>query len=159
MKMRILIFTLCLLASAAVMPLPAEQTSAERKQLQETTAKAKKGDALAQYNLGVMYANGQGVPKDEVEAVKWYRKASEQGDDLAQFNLGVKYANGQGVAKDEVEAYKWWLLAGAQGIEDAKEDYAIIERKLTPAQREEGQRMAREFKAQTVAKKNSPILR
>ncbi|MSR43556.1 MAG: hypothetical protein EXS19_05920, partial [Pedosphaera sp.] len=38
-----------------------------------------KGDASAQYNLGVMYANGLGVPKDEVEAVKWYRKAADQG--------------------------------------------------------------------------------
>ena len=58
---------------------------------------SEQGDAGAQSNLGVMYANGQGVPQDYVQAVKWYRKASEQGDAGAQFNLGVMYANGQGV--------------------------------------------------------------
>ncbi len=48
----------------------------------------------------VCYADGQGVAKDEVEAVKWYRKAAEQNDAQAQYNLGVCYADGQGVAKD-----------------------------------------------------------
>ncbi|MDP4855337.1 MAG: SEL1-like repeat protein, partial [Schleiferiaceae bacterium] len=41
---------------------------------------ADQGYAQAQYNLGIMYANGQGVPKSDKEAVKWYRKAAEQGD-------------------------------------------------------------------------------
>jgi hypothetical protein len=41
---------------------------------------AEQGYALAQYNLGYMYANGQGIPKDEAEAVRWYRKAVEQDD-------------------------------------------------------------------------------
>ena len=40
---------------------------------------AEQGDAYAQYNLGRMYANGEGVPEDFVEAVAWYRKAAEQG--------------------------------------------------------------------------------
>ena len=53
---------------------------------------------------------------------------------------------GQGVAKNYAEAYKWHLLAGAQGDEDAKKNIELIERKLTPAQRAEGQKRAREFK-------------
>jgi TPR repeat protein len=57
-----------------------------------------------------------GIPKDEAEAAKWYRKAAEQDNALAQFNLGVCYNNGQGMAKDEVEAVKWWRKA-AQGGE------------------------------------------
>jgi TPR repeat protein len=40
---------------------------------------AEQGFALAQYNLGVMYHNGQGVAQNHEEAVKWYRKAAEQG--------------------------------------------------------------------------------
>ena len=44
-------------------------------ELKETKAKAKKGDAEAQYNLGAMYANGQGVPQDYKEALKWFRLA------------------------------------------------------------------------------------
>ena len=58
------------------------------------------GNASAQFNLGLMYANGDGVPKDAAEAVKWYRKAADQGNAHAQFILGVMYANGEGVPKD-----------------------------------------------------------
>ena len=60
-------------------------------------AKAEQGDAIAQNILGNRYANGKGVEKDEVEAVKWYLKAAEQGDDFAQFNLSLCYAKGKGV--------------------------------------------------------------
>ena len=49
---------------------------------------ANQGDASAQYNLGVLYQQGQGVPQDYAEAVKWYRKAADQGDASAQYNLG-----------------------------------------------------------------------
>jgi TPR repeat protein len=41
---------------------------------------AKQGNATAQTSLGLMYGNGRGVPKDDMEAVRWYRKAAEQGD-------------------------------------------------------------------------------
>ena len=36
----------------------------------------------------------EGVPEDDAEAVRWYRKAAEQGDVVAQFKLGVMFANG-----------------------------------------------------------------
>ena len=48
--------------------------------VQEWTPLAEAGDEVAQYNLGVMYDNGLGVPQDPKEAVKWYRLAAEQGD-------------------------------------------------------------------------------
>ena len=47
--------------------------------LREWTPLAKQGDADAQYNLGVMYEKGRGVPKDDKTAVKWYRLAAKQG--------------------------------------------------------------------------------
>ena len=58
-----------------------------------------------------MYARGDGVPENDVEAVKWYRKAAEQGDDGAQYNLGNMYYKGEGVRKDSVEAYALYSLA------------------------------------------------
>ena len=112
----------------------------------ETKAKAEKGDAEAQVNLGLMYANGSGVVKDEAEAVKWYRKAAEQGLADAQLSLGFMYDDGNGVIKDELEAYKWYLLAGAQGNELAKNNIPKIERNLSAVQRAEGQRLTREWK-------------
>ena len=77
---------------------------------------------------------------------QWFRKAADQGNALAQANLGVMYADGRGVVKDEVEAYKWYLLSGAQGDGEAKKWIEIMVRVLTPAQRAEGQKIAREWK-------------
>ena len=62
-----------------------------------------------------MYDNGEGVPKDNAEAVRWYHLGAEQGYALAQFNLGVMYDNGEGVPKDAAEAVRWVRLAAAQG--------------------------------------------
>ena len=65
------------------------------------------------FGLGIFFREF-GVAKDEVEAVKWCRKAAEQNDAEAQYNLGVCYANGRGVAKDEAEAVKWYRKAAEQ---------------------------------------------
>ncbi len=76
---------------------------------------AEQGNASAQYNLGLMYDQGQGVPKDEQQAVVWFRKAAEQGDAHAQHNLGVMYATGRGVSKDEKQAVVWYRKAAEKG--------------------------------------------
>ncbi|MBI5843650.1 MAG: sel1 repeat family protein [Deltaproteobacteria bacterium] len=76
---------------------------------------AKTGDAAAQNNLGVMYANGQGVATDYAEAMKWLRKAAEQDVAEAQSNIGAMYYNGQGVDKDYAEAAEWYRKAALQG--------------------------------------------
>ncbi len=76
---------------------------------------AKDGLAAAQYNLGVMYQKGQGVPQDYKTAVKWYRLAAEQGYACAQYNLGVMYQKGLGVPQNYKTAVKWYRLAAEQG--------------------------------------------
>ena len=50
---------------------------------------AEQGHVSAQFNLGVMYETGQGVPEDKAEAIKWIRKAAEQGDEDAKTWLGI----------------------------------------------------------------------
>ncbi len=95
-------------------PLHAQKPIKDSKELTELRAKAESGDAFAQYNLGICYANGEGVPKDVVEAVKWYRKAAEQNHAGAQSNLGLCYFFGEGVPKDDVEAVKWYRKAAEQ---------------------------------------------
>jgi TPR repeat protein len=81
---------------------------------------AEQGDAGAQVLLGVMYANGRGVPQDYKQAVAWYRKAAEQGNDDAQKNLGSLYAGGRGVPQDDKQAAAWFRKAAAQGHADAQ---------------------------------------
>jgi TPR repeat protein len=48
---------------------------------------ADQGLVAAQFNLGIMYENGQGVEKDDERAVEWYQRAADQGHVKAQFNL------------------------------------------------------------------------
>ena len=92
------------------------------------------------------------VPKDSVEAVKWYRKAAEQGDADAQANLGLMYALGVGVPKDLVQAHAWCNIAGAKGHEPAKRGLAIIEEEMTDFQREKAMKLAREMFARLEKK-------
>jgi len=103
---------------------------------------AEQGDASAQSNLGVMYANGQGVAQDYAAAVTWYRRAAEQGYASAQYNLGLRYAEGQGVPQDYVQAHKWFNLAAATGNAGAVNNRDIVAAKMAPAQIAEAQRLA-----------------
>ncbi len=114
--------------------------------LREWRPLAEQGDAKAQNNLGHMYENGQSVPQDDAEAVKWYRKAAEQGDAEAQFNLGFMYGQGHGVAQDYVQAHMWSNLAAAQGDETAREVRDLFSDYMTPGQIAEAERLAREWK-------------
>jgi TPR repeat protein len=92
------------------------------------------GDISAQFNLGVLYANGSGVAQDMSEAAKWYDLAATQGDDGAQNNLGALYANGSGVPKDNLEAYKWFALSAVHGNAMAAKNRDIIAKRLTADQ-------------------------
>ena len=75
---------------AAVCLLPVTPASAQ--DYEATRHAAEQGDADAQFNLGVAYATGRGVPQDDAETVRWYRLAAEQGNASAQANLGFMYA-------------------------------------------------------------------
>jgi TPR repeat protein len=94
--------------------------------LREWTPLAKQGDAAAQFNLGVMYKNGKGIPQDYKTAVKWYTPAAEQGLVGAQFNLGQMYRLGQGVPQDYTTAAKWYKLAAEQGGADAQLNLGVM---------------------------------
>ena len=76
--------------------------------------------AKAQFNLGLMYDEGQGVDQDNKQAVYWYRKAAEQGHARAQNNLGLMYGKGQGVNQDNKQAVYWYRKAAEQGLAEAQ---------------------------------------
>ena len=90
-------------------------------------ARAEQGDAEAQSDLGVMYANGLGVQEDDAEAVRWLRLAAGQGYAAAQFTLGLWYDHGVGgVPQDDIEAVRWYRLAADQGDAGAQSNLAIM---------------------------------
>jgi hypothetical protein len=108
---------------------------------------AEQGHATAQFNLGVLYERGRGVPQDYALAVQWYRQAAEQGHATAQFNLGVLYGQGHGVPPDHLQAYLWFMLA-ADGLppgtdrEKAERNRDVAAARLPPAQLAEARALA-----------------
>ena len=77
---------------------------------------AEEGHAGGQFGMGLLYANGFGVPLDDAQALKWYGLAAAQNHADAQANLGVMYANGWGVPQSDEEAFRWYILAAEQGV-------------------------------------------
>ena len=76
---------------------------------------ASEGNAKAQYFLGVMYQNGEGVRQDYKKAFEWYERAALQGDAEAQHTLALIYENGTGVKQDFEKAREWHKKAALQG--------------------------------------------
>ena len=98
--------------------------------LKQDRLSADQGDAEAQFNLGVAYRHGDGVPQDYVEAVMWCRKAADQGLAEAQHHLGYAYHNGNGVPNDLVEAYAWYNVAAVTN-DDAKKARSELEESMS----------------------------
>ena len=108
---------------------------------------AKDGDAAAQFNLGLLYLDGQGKPQNYSEAVLWFRRAADQGYGKAQLNLGAMYGSGQGMKKDYVQAYKWLSICAAAGVNGCAAQRDLVAKKLSNSKKlTEAQRMASDWK-------------
>jgi TPR repeat protein len=87
----------------------------QKPDLEVTPVDTDYGDANVQFNMGLKFANGEGVAQDYAQAAEWYHKAADQSHSLAQFNLGMMYANGQGVIRDDTQSAMWFGKAARQG--------------------------------------------
>ncbi|MGB5506635.1 MAG: tetratricopeptide repeat protein [Sulfurovum sp.] len=88
---------------------------------------AKKGDAKAQFNVGLIYANGKGVQKDLTKARKWYEKAAKQDNGPAQYNLAQLYhAAGESDPHGYEKARYWYEKAVEAGIMQAYNNLAAL---------------------------------
>ena len=109
---------------------------------------ADRGNALAQFNLAMMYEQGQGMEPDCAEATKWFLKAAEQGDAGGQLQMGKRCHRGSfaplahDARESRIEAYKWFKLASAQGYKDSETLCEQIGLTMTREERNEGQRRA-----------------
>ena len=120
--------------------------------LREWEPLAKQGHKHAQHNLGWIYENGNGVPRNHKTAVKWYRLSAEQGHVGAQTNLGAMFAFGKGVIQDNIYAHMWWNIAASPENKDATEKKDIparkkrdiLAKKMIPSQIAKAQKLARE---------------
>lgn len=74
---------------------------------------ADKGDAGAMFDIGVLYARGQGVQQDYQQAIQWFQKAADKGDTSAMYIIGIFYEKGLGVKQDDQQAALWYQKAKA----------------------------------------------
>ncbi|TXJ04161.1 MAG: sel1 repeat family protein [Acinetobacter sp.] len=124
-QMKKLACTLLLLTSAFVQAGFDEGLAAADKGDYQTAFKewkplAEQGYASAQFNLGIMYDNGQGIAQNYTQALYWYNKAAAQGYASAQYNLALMYSNGRGVPQNYTQAVTWYKKAAEQGHVDAQ---------------------------------------
>lgn len=121
--------------------------SAMAMDFNQTQRLASQGNASAQYNLGVMYYKGDGIPQNQSKAIEWFqraaaqghikaesnlkvmstnaaveilRKAANQGDQRAQYSLGLIYQTGESVHQDSAKAIDWYTKAANQGNAEAQ---------------------------------------
>src|SRR5690242_10770403 len=93
--------------------------------LKELTARAEKGDAQAQFDLGLRLHQGNGVPKDDAAALQWFLKAAAQDNPRAAVQLGSIYAHGFGVKVDWAESIRWYRQAALAGDRVAQHNLGL----------------------------------
>lgn len=121
-------------ATAAILLFPftlavaqsSSEASAKQKAITDLKEVAYAGNVNAQVQLGVIYLTGDGVNKDDAEALKWLRKAADQDNALAERYLAEMYFKGRGVPADNMEAAKWLRLAADQGDAESEHNLAVL---------------------------------
>ena len=100
--------------------------SDEKEDFVYDLALATQGVSVSQYNTGINYSLGRGIPKEIEKSIYWYQRASEQGHSKAPFNLAIVYARGEGVSQDLTTALKYFKLSAERGNFNAKSFYKEI---------------------------------
>ena len=96
---------------------------------------AQAGNAVAEELIGVMYAMGLGVPRDDERAFDWYLRSALKGHPGAQSGIGWYYEVGRGIpAPDLVRAYAWYVLSAIGGDPDAAVSQQEVIKKMSPEQ-------------------------
>ncbi|MGB1311967.1 MAG: tetratricopeptide repeat protein [Leucothrix sp.] len=107
---------------------------------------AQAGNADAEELIGVMYAMGLGVERDDRRAFEWYLRASMKAHPGAQSGIGWYYEVGRGVAKDLVRAYMWYVLSAIGGDPDAAISQEEVIKKMTKEQVKAAQILIADYK-------------
>lgn len=105
---------------------------------------ANRGEVQGEYYIGLLYEEGQGVPRDYKTALTWYTKAAKKGDVDAAFALGRMYSQGLGVDQDRARAYAWYGRAARGGHYLGKQEQEKCASRMGPEQLKAAQHLAME---------------
>ena len=123
------------------------EASKFKQAMVELLPAARSGNAEAEELIGVMYAMGLGVPKDDVRAFDWYLRASLKGHPGAQSGIGWYYEVGRGMpAPDLVRAYTWYVLSAIGGDPDAAISQDEVAKKMTAEQIQKAHELIDDYK-------------
>lgn len=89
-------------------------------------ALARRGDASAQFNLALLYADGKHLPRDYVKARFWYAKAARQGHAAAQYSLALMHHKGLGIPQNDLKSARWYRTAAEHGHQAAQFNLAVL---------------------------------
>jgi TPR repeat protein len=121
MKRIVIGFVVALLSQAFASPARADGASAPLQPFEQVLERAEKGDVEAEVDIGIRYQTGEGVARDVLKAIGWYRGPAEKGNAKAQFLLGTIYFNGaEGVRQNYAEALRWYRPSAEQKMPAAQ---------------------------------------
>lgn len=124
---------------------PTTQEEKLKKEFEINLQLANQGNADAQNLIGINYAEGEGVEKDDREAIKWFFKSVEQGNTFAACNLALHYGSGRGIKKNTVQSLKWCLISHSlDGLKCHPNDF-ISALKPTKSQQNSASKLAIEW--------------
>ena len=117
------------------------------KAMQELIPAARSGNADAEELIGIMYAMGLGVKRDDIRAFDWYLRASMKGHPGAQSGVGWYYEIGRGLpAPDLIRDYTWYVLSAIGGDPDAAISQEEVVKKMTPEEIEKAHVLINDYK-------------
>jgi TPR repeat protein len=119
-----------------------------KQAMKELLPAARSGNADAEELIGIMYAMGLGVERDDVRAFEWYLRSSMKGHPGAQSGVGWYYEIGRGMpAPDLVRAYTWYVLSAIGGDPDAAISQEEVIKKMTSEQIEKAHKLINDYKS------------
>ena len=119
-----------------------------KEAMEELLPAARSGNADAEELIGIMYAMGLGVERDDVRAFEWYLRSSMKGHPGAQSGVGWYCEIGRGLpAPDLVRAYTWYGLSAIGGDPDAAISQEEVIKKMTPEQIEKAHILINDYKS------------
>ena len=118
-----------------------------KEAMEELMPAARSGNADAEELIGIMYAMGLGVERDDVRAFEWYLRSSMKGHPGAQSGVGWYYELGLGMpAPDLVRAYMWYVLSAIGGDPDAAISQEEVVKKMTVEQIKQAEDMIDDYR-------------